>query len=120
MDGRKFDSNPEKIPSIAKPQDSASFKVLNEKEITDNGVEVSYWKVNIILSTSLPKNDNGGFYRWSVSEVWNIFPTCPPNAIECPRICYIYEPTSLYNLLVVKSSDYSNGALNNYLLMSHQ
>ena len=117
-DGRKFESNPEKMPTGTKPADSAFVKVSNEKVVTDNGQEVSYWTVNAYLNTTLPENTITGLYRWSVAEVWNIFPTCFPGAISCPQICYIYESISKFNLVVIKSSDYSYSAIKNLLLMS--
>lgn len=116
LDGREFESTPEKMPAGSKPVDSAFVNVTLDKVLTDSHVEVSYWGVNTYLNTTLSENSIG-YYRWSVSEVWNIFPTCLPGAISCPQICYISEPVSNFTLFVVKSADFSNSTIKNLHLM---
>ena len=117
-DGRKFDSFPEKLPSGTKAIDASSIKVLNEKTTTDDGEEVSRWNVKLFLTTNLGENNKSGRYRWAVSEVWNLFPTCFLGQISCPQICYIYDPLSKFDLRVVKASDYADTKISNLQIMS--
>ena len=116
-DGRTYQSTPEKMPVVSKPADSPFYRVVTDTRIT-NGIEINSFMVNIYLNTSLAENNKTGLYRWAVSEVWNIFPTCLPGAISCPPICYIYEPYSRFNLKVVKAADYSEFAIRELLLLS--
>ena len=117
-DGRKFESTPEIMAKDSTPVDSYSIQVIKEKVITPSGIESSYWMVKVYLDTQLPETDKTSFYRWSVAEVWLFLPTCTPGAISCPRNCYIFEPNTTYNLVLLKSSDYALQNLRNLSLLS--
>jgi hypothetical protein len=115
--GRQYRSTTEVLPSVPKAIDATSIEVVNDKFINNIGQEVNRWQVHTYLDTTLPSNKNGRF-RWSVSEVWNLFPTCYPGSISCPQICYIFQPVSTYNLVVINVKDYASTQLNNLSLMS--
>ena len=72
--------------------------------------------MNTYLNTELPQNTTA-FYRWEVAEVWNIFPTCFPGAVSCPKICYVFDAYSNYKLHVIRSKDYTQPSIKNLLLI---
>ena len=111
-DGRVYRSLTETIPTNSKPADSLYFSVDESKVISSAGIEVNNWNVNVYLSTKFG-SDNLGYFRWSVDEVYSLFPTCWPGAISCPPICYIYQPISVYNLFVVDRRNYSGNSIKN-------
>ncbi len=115
-DGKNYYSNTELMPSVSKPIDSAHFNVSTIKVIT-NAVPIENWYVNVLLNTTFQEN-NIGYFRWSVAEVYFVATTCPPGAISCPQNCYVYSPYSFYNLNVIDRADYSGNSIQNIQLIN--
>jgi hypothetical protein len=109
--GHYYESSQETIPTNTKLNDSAYFEVVNEETLSSEGQTVNNWRVNVFLNSSFG-TATSGYFRWSVEEIYSLFPTCPPGAIECPPICYIHQPTSYYNLKVIDRKAFSGSYIN--------
>lgn len=108
--GHYYESSKETIPTSPKLNDSTYFEVVNEATQSSEGETVNNWRVNVFLNTSF-ESAAAGYYRWSVEEVYSLFPTCPPGAISCPPICYIHQPISYYNLKVIDRKSFAGSYL---------
>ncbi len=117
-DGRHYKSTQEAMP-LLQSQDSASFEVAKIRLVSSEGVPVDNLVVKVFLNSILPKTDAPAYFRWSVDEVYRLYPTCFPNPFNtCPPTCYISLPVTNSNLEIVNASEYTDRRLDNILLMT--
>jgi hypothetical protein len=117
--GKVYHSTTEIMPEVPQATDSTYWEVSNEKVVSSEGVVINNVLVNVYLNSQLQISTIPGYFRWGLDEVYSIFPSCLPGKIECPHICYVFKPTSTYNIVLVKTTDYpSHSTLSNILLQS--
>ncbi len=117
--GKVYRSTTEIMPNVPPALDSPYWTIVNEKVISSEGIVINNIMLKVFLTSQLQVSSTSGYLRWGIDEVYSIFPYCPPNAISCPPICYVFKPTSSYNIVLVKTTDYAtNSQLSNILLQS--
>ncbi|MBX7124648.1 MAG: DUF4249 domain-containing protein [Cyclobacteriaceae bacterium] len=113
--GNHYKSTSETMPTGSSASDSVYFDVSTRKMVSSENVEINVWYVNIRLNTLLSEAKDAR-YRWGIDEVYSVYPTCWPGSISCPKICYVYQPTSRFNIALADPSQLIDPKINNLLL----
>jgi hypothetical protein len=120
QDGRTYTSTKEVLPELDPSSDSLYTIIQQEKRLNGSEkVEVTSWRVNSLVDFRLPKENKKGYYRWDLTEVFSVFPTCFPGAISCPPICYVTQSGN-YNLILIDPKNYSGEKISKLLLQDRE
>ncbi len=116
--GKSYHSTFEKLPAGELGLDSPYWAMETERVVSSEGVPIDNHLCNLYMNSKLAKSVEPNYYRWAVDEVYSIIPYCPPGAIACPHICYVFQPLSVYNILLLELDQYSTDHLDHYKIYS--